>query len=488
MKKIAVLIPTYKRENKLEALVKSFYINSKQSNLYFIIEPDDKKTLEKLESLNKDYKQKFKIIIFNGEYVSAINKGVSITDEPFIFCGADDILFSKDWDKKLLKIMGDENINVTGGIDDWICSKSNVHISHPLVRRSYIEGIGSYWGGNKSLYFEGYKHYQCDIELEQLAWTRNCFRLCKEVVIAHNHYVNKKSEDDETYQKSRKSIKADIDLYHKRKKGFEYWDLDFLHRGSAVESQFNRKRLSIIMPIWNCEKYVRSTLDSLIKQTKHKFELIMIDDKSTEFDGVELLRELKEIAYDGGFTQVITEVNKEQKYTNANWNRGVKLATGQYIAIINSDIDFLTDEWDDYLIENLDLGYELANPYQVDRVYNEIAYAKAPFPDVQRFLDIRGACYMMSEKLALEIFPIPKQFVHWTGDNYIASKAQHIIFDIRVQIYHHISKSGEKVDQKKFWNIVKKDVENWIEYSGDYTAKKILENCEKRLKQLNATI
>jgi glycosyltransferase involved in cell wall biosynthesis len=237
------------------------------------------------------------------------------------------------------------------------------------------------------------------------------------------------------------------------------------------------------MPIWNCEKYVRSTLDSLIKQTKHKYELIMIDDKSTDFDGVELLRELKEIAYDGGFTQVITKVNKKQKYTNANWNKGVELATGQYIAIINSDIDFLTEEWDDYLIENLDFGYELANPYQVDRVYNEIAYAKAPFPDVQRFLDIRGACFMMSQKFALSTFPIPKQFIQWAGDNYIASKARDVIFDIRVEIYHHISKSGEKVDQQKFWTMVEKDVENWIEYSGDFTAEKILENCKKRLKQ-----
>ena len=308
VKRIAVLIPTYKRSHKLEKLVNNFYECSSLANLYFIVEPNDIKTLEVLDKLYTKYK--FRVFTLHAEYVEAINQGVSLTSEPFVFCGADDILFSKDWDKKLLKIMEDESVNVTGGIDDWLCSKSGIHISHPLVRRAYIEGLGSYWGGNQGLYFSGYKHYQCDIELEQLAWTRNCFRLCKEVTIAHNHYINHQVENDETYQKSRKNLKADTDLYNKRKKGFEYWDLDFLHRGLPVESQFNRKRLSIIMPIWNCEKYVRSTLDSLIKQTKHKYELIMIDDKSTDFDGVELLRELKEIAYDGGFTQVITKVNK----------------------------------------------------------------------------------------------------------------------------------------------------------------------------------
>ena len=482
MRKIAVLIPTYKRPQKLRELIESFYANSSVAQLYFIVEPDDLETHKELELLfieNPD----FKIIIFRGEYVNAINAGVNFTNEPFVFCGADDILFSPNWDKKLLRIMKCKSVGVTGGIDDWACSRSGVHISHPLVRREYIQN-GSYWQSEgKYLYCPEYKHYQCDIELEQLAWTKGVFKLCNEVTIAHNHYVNHKSEDDETYQRSRKNLKVDTAVYDKRKMAFESWDLNQLYLGNAVESEFARMTLSIVMPIWNCEKYVRSTLASLIKQTKNKYELIMIDDRSTEFDGAELLKELKEIAYAGGFTKVIAEVNKEQKYANANWNRGVELATGRYIAIINSDIDFLTEEWDDFLIENINLGYELVSPYQLDRIYHERAYAKPPMPNVQNFLDIRGACYMMSEKFAKNTFPIPSQFVHWCGDNYLASSTGDTMFDIRVQIYHHISKSGEKVNQKVFWNIVKKDVENWIDYSGDIAAKLILKNCEKRLEQ-----
>jgi glycosyltransferase involved in cell wall biosynthesis len=485
VKQIAVLIPTYKRPSKLKELVENFFKYSKDSSLYFIINLDDNETVAELARL----KNKFDFSIFNSEeeYVGCINYGVKTTKEPFIFCGADDILFTKDWDLKLLKVMQDKSINVSGGIDDWTCSKSGVHISHPLVRRSYIEGVGSYWGGNDGLYFNGYKHYQCDIELEQLAWFRNCFRLCKEVTIHHNHYINKKSVDDETYAKSRKKLKKDVETYNERCSAFEFWDLASLHQGLAMESVHKKKRLSIVMPIWNCEKWVRRTLDSLIKQTKHKFELIMLDDKSTEFDGAELLKELKEIAIAGGFVNVITKVNKKQKYTNANWNRGVELATGNYIAIINSDIDFLTEEWDDYLIENIDLGYELANPYQQDRVYSEKPYAKASLPDVNGYLNIRGACYLMSKKFAERVFPIPNDYVHWCGDNYISRQVRDFIFDIRVAIYHHISKSGEKVDQRKFWEIVEKDVENWIANSGDITAKPILENCRKRTNQWKNT-
>ncbi len=481
MSKICVLIPTYKRPEKLKELVNNFYLFSTQSKLYFIIDPSDKKTIAELKSIQQKTKYDFEIFEVVGEYVKAINLGVKLTKEPFVFCGADDILFTADWDLKLLKVMADETINVTGGIDDWTCSKSGVHVSHPLIRRSYIDGIGSYWGGNEGVYFSGYKHYQCDIELEQLAWARNCFRLCKEVTIYHNHYVNHKVSDDETYKKSRLSLKDDSELYNKRAKNFEVWDTQKLHQGYAVESKYIKKRLSIVMPIWNCEEYVIKTIKSLVANTKHKYELILIDDKSTEFNGEKLLKKLKEMALKGGFINVITEANKEQKYCNANWNRGVELSTGNYIAIINSDIEFLTLEWDDYLIENIDFGYDLASPFQKDRVYPGEPYMLPPPTDVCHKMHLRSACFMLSKQFAKKVLPIPSRYTHWCGDNYISYNAKTWLFDIRVAIYHYISKSGEKVDQLKFWKMVKQDCVNWGQDSVEDMTQ-IIANCDKRIE------
>ena len=40
--------------------------------------------------------------------------------------------------------------------------------------------------------------------------------------------------------------------------------------------------LSVILPVYNCEKYIRSSISSILEQTFSDFELIIIDDGSTD--------------------------------------------------------------------------------------------------------------------------------------------------------------------------------------------------------------
>ena len=44
--------------------------------------------------------------------------------------------------------------------------------------------------------------------------------------------------------------------------------------------------ISIIVPIYNMQKYLRKCLDTLIKQTYDKLEIILVDDGSTDSSGV----------------------------------------------------------------------------------------------------------------------------------------------------------------------------------------------------------
>jgi glycosyltransferase involved in cell wall biosynthesis len=473
MHQIAVLIPTYKRPHKLENLITNFNQTTKQASLYFVITPEDKETKQLLDDLEQNY------FIVEGEYVRAINTAFNLTDEPFIFCGADDIEFTQDWDKKLLESIN--GVGVTGGIDDWQISKSGVHTSHPLIRRSYILEQGGALGYPGLVYNPNNEHYQVDIELEQLSWSRGQIRINKDCIIHHNHYVNHKAKNDSTYSRSRKTLDKDTENYNNNKIKYEYWDTCLLHQGMAKKVS-TLKKLSVVMPIWNCEDYSRKTLASLMENTQHPYELILIDDASTEHNGEKLLAELKEIACKK-FLTVKTVANSKQVYCNANWNKGVELATGDYIAIINSDIEFLTKDWDDYLIECVDMGYELVNPFQVDKVYPH-PYMKPPHEDAIYHLNIRGACFMVSKQFATIAFPIPSNLVHWCGDNWISSKAKTYTYDIRVVIRHHISKSGAKVNLKIFWNMVYKDVLEWITMSGSKEMDAVLQNCQNQLKIL----
>lgn len=44
-------------------------------------------------------------------------------------------------------------------------------------------------------------------------------------------------------------------------------------------------KVSIIIPIYNVEKYVRKTIDSAINQTEKDIEIILVDDGSTDMSG-----------------------------------------------------------------------------------------------------------------------------------------------------------------------------------------------------------
>lgn len=474
---IAVLIPTFKRVAKLKPLLENFSRFSTQSNLYFIVEPSDTETIAALDGLKSSFN--FKVLQVKGEYVAAINFAYKNTTEPFIFCGADDIFFSQGWEDKLLEVMKDESINVTGGVDDWACSKSGVHISHPLLRRSYCLEQGASWGGNtQELYYSGYKHYQCDIEMENLALTRGCLRVCKNCTIEHIHFVNGKAPHDFTYDNSKNNCFAlDTNTYNSRCPAFEAYDrVEVTAYGRPTPSKYQREKLSIVMPIWNCKDVTIQTLRSLIAKTKNKWQLILIDDQSTEFDGVQLLRELRAQAYKGGFTDVIVHQNEKQEYCNGSWNIGVRAATGDYICVINSDIEFDQKDWDQMLIEKQKEGYELVSPFERNRVYPE-PYQQVPLPSPVHHLNLRGCCFMMSKELAKRIFPLRNdRCKHWCGDNIISNAAKTWTFDKRVCVHHYLSKSSAKVNPVEFTKMTQEDILNYMNDYNDYPLIKLVRN------------
>jgi glycosyltransferase involved in cell wall biosynthesis len=194
-----------------------------------------------------------------------------------------------------------------------------------------------------------------------------------------------------------------------------------------------------------------------------------------------LLPKLASKCLKNGFTQVKMICNASQKYCNTNWNKGVKEATGDYIAIINSDIEFQKQDWDSYLIKNIDGGVELANPYEQNHVYNK-PYGMPPINSFLQRYNIRGCCFMMSKELAKRVFPIPKQLTHWFGDNWIARGAKSYCYDRKVVVYHYISKSGEKVDQLRFWNIVYNDCLEYEKLTKDYI-EPIKQKCIDRIRE-----
>lgn len=89
-------------------------------------------------------------------------------------------------------------------------------------------------------------------------------------------------------------------------------------------------KISIVIPIYNVEKYLRECLDSILNQTFQDIEIICVDDGSTD-KSLEILQEYKR--KDDRF------VILQQRHAGAGAarNHGIKLAEGKYIQFLDSD-------------------------------------------------------------------------------------------------------------------------------------------------------
>lgn len=89
--------------------------------------------------------------------------------------------------------------------------------------------------------------------------------------------------------------------------------------------------VSIIVPNYNHARFLRQRLDSILAQTYPDFELILLDDASTD-ESREILREY---ASDPRVRLDVNELNSGSTFRQ--WNKGVRLARGKYVWIAESD-------------------------------------------------------------------------------------------------------------------------------------------------------
>ena len=88
--------------------------------------------------------------------------------------------------------------------------------------------------------------------------------------------------------------------------------------------------VSILVPCYNVEAYLRECLDSIVNQTLTDIEIICINDGST--DGT--LGIIKEYAAKDKRIKII---DKENEGYGKSMNRGLDAATGEYVGIVESD-------------------------------------------------------------------------------------------------------------------------------------------------------
>ena len=88
-------------------------------------------------------------------------------------------------------------------------------------------------------------------------------------------------------------------------------------------------KISIIVPIYNCEKYIDNCIRSLLNQTYSNIEILLINDGSTD-KSLEIIKKYKDNNKVKIYSQKNSGANKARNY-------GVKKSTGDYIMFVDSD-------------------------------------------------------------------------------------------------------------------------------------------------------
>ena len=148
--------------------------------------------------------------------------------------------------------------------------------------------------------------------------------------------------------------------------------------------------ISVIIPVYNVEKYLRRCLDSVIVQTYRNLEIICVDDGSVDESG----KICDQYAVRDARIKVI---HQENQGLSAARNRGLDAAEGEYIAFVDSDDYILEDMYkkmlDKLLNYNVDLcvcqwQYEFSDGRQVVKKKNidPTIYGRKTSLEFARFL------------------------------------------------------------------------------------------------------
>ena len=122
-------------------------------------------------------------------------------------------------------------------------------------------------------------------------------------------------------------------------------------------------KISVIIPVYNVEKYLDICLDTVLAQTFKDFEAVCINDGSTD-NSLNILEHYQK------FDKRIKIIQTENKGLSHARNKGIKEAKGEYITFVDSD-DYISEICLESMNKNLDeqkADFLYSNIIQTDNI------------------------------------------------------------------------------------------------------------------------
>ena len=221
-------------------------------------------------------------------------------------------------------------------------------------------------------------------------------------------------------------------------------------------------KYSFIVPVYNTEKYLKKCLDSLVNQTYKDFEIIVVNDGSTDKSSSIISK------YQKKYKNIIV-INKENEGLSMARNRGVQKSSGKYIIFVDSDdyvsnklleeVDKKIDDSDilRFQIATEDEEYTKINEYHEEGFESMCGYDA--FKDLSSYHFVEPAwCYVIRKNYYIENkFSFKKGVYHEDFGliPYVIYKARKVK-SIDFIGYYYIQRNGSIMNNNDYKKTVKK--------------------------------
>ena len=161
--------------------------------------------------------------------------------------------------------------------------------------------------------------------------------------------------------------------------------------------------ISTIVPVYNAEKVLHYCVDSILNQTFKDFELILIDDGSTDNSGA-LCDE-----YASKYDNITVRHTKNQGVSKAR-NTGIELAKGEYICFVDSD-DYVEKDFLQEMVAKAEEGFDFVlTAYQWVDDYNHNVFKTVIYKEKESYSVVDKNSLMDLSSLVLLSQPWNKLF------------------------------------------------------------------------------
>ena len=221
-------------------------------------------------------------------------------------------------------------------------------------------------------------------------------------------------------------------------------------------------KYSFIVPVYNTEKYLKKCLDSLVNQTYKDFEIIVVNDGSTDKSSSIISK------YQKKYKNIIV-INKENEGLSMARNRGVQKSSGKYIIFVDSD-DYVSNKLLEEVDKKIDdsdiLRFQIATEdeeYTKINEYHEEGFESMCGYDAFRYLSsyhfVEPAwCYVIRKNYYIENkFSFKKGVYHEDFGliPYVIYKARKVK-SIDYIGYHYVQRNGSIMNNNDYKKTVKK--------------------------------